>query len=173
MEVGPNARGAAADPMTLRREYLRLFKVPLLLIVLGSVIYVACGLLIARDLTRAAFWISMSFSWDLAVIGLGMLVGSRLVDLESESTTTLLRQVAALVLAFSAIFWPIMWVTGGTLCGFTSAWCLATLLNVYLLSYFFELDSVEALQLTVILFAVRLAANFIWLTTVGTFGYLP
>src|SRR5688500_7521151 len=117
-----DARGAAADPRLRRQERRRTFTVPIVLIVLGTLIVLACGWAITGSFAVGSAWAGIGVTWDIVIILLGVLVGSRLVDLEGDTPGTLLLQIAAVVMATAAVFWPLMWLDNGAFCGALVAW---------------------------------------------------
>ncbi len=171
--MSPDARGGAADPLLMKRERRRRFTVPLVLIAVGGLVLYGCGWGISGSLSSGATWASVSVAWDIVIIVAGMLVGSRLVDLELESPLAVLLQVTAIVLADAAVFWPILWLDNGAFCGALIAWIACTLVYCFLLAYFFELEINEVIVLAVVILVVRCLANLAWMSWFGSWGYLP
>ena len=168
-----DARGAAADPRLIRRERRRTFTVPIVLILLGTLVVFACGWGITGSFAVGAAWAGIGVAWDIVIILLGVLVGSRLVDLEGDTPGTLLLQIAAVVMATAAVFWPLMWLDNGAFCGALVAWIASTLVYCWLLSYFFDLEIQEVIILAIVIMVVRCVANLGWMSFFGSFGYLP
>ncbi len=170
--AGP-ARGAAADPNLARAEYRRNVTVPLLVCGFGTAMYMAAGWGLSGDPIRAAVWVSSNVLFEIVTVGLTLLIATWMLDDALGDVKAATLKVAALVVGPAGVSMTLLWVDQGHLAGGLVGFFLGTLAFCALLTYLLEFEFPEVATTIGVHLLVTLAANGIWLATIGTWGYVP
>lgn len=167
-----NARGGAADPFLARNTVLRDLTVPASVAGIGGALLVGCAWGATGSASIAAAWVATNFVFDSVVLLITLLIAVWLLDNALESVPSVALKVSAIVLGPSGISLALLWLDSGGGGGFILGGLISLGLFCFLLSYLFELDFTEVATVFVLNLIVNLAANGIWLATIGTWGYL-